>query len=59
MKDIYEKVADRILPKFIEKCQKGKCNHPKGACGHCIKNYYVNGQCTKINQDLTICNCKL
>lgn len=60
MKDIYERVADKILPKFSDKCKKGKCKHPKCTCGHCSRNYHIGraGECTKINANLTTCKCK-
>jgi hypothetical protein len=60
MKDFYERIADRILPKFSKVCQEGKCKHPKCKCGHCQRNYHIskNGGCTKINSDLTTCKCK-
>lgn len=60
MKNAYERMADRILPKFSEACKKGKCKHPKCECGHCQRNYHIgrNGECTKINEDLTTCRCK-
>lgn len=60
MKDFYEKVADRILPKFSETCKAGKCKHPKCECGDCQHNYHIGkvGECTKINLDLTTCKCK-
>ncbi len=59
MKNTYEKVADRILPKFNNDCKKSKCKHPKCVCGHC-QNYHIskNGECVKINLDLTTCKCK-
>ena len=59
-KDYYEKVADRILPKFSEKCKQSKCKHPICKCGHCSRNYHIGkiGECTKINLDLSVCKCK-
>ena len=60
MKDVYTKVADRILPKFSEVCKKNKCKHPICKCGHCSRNYHIGrgGECTKINLDLSMCSCK-
>lgn len=61
MKNFFEKIADTILPKFNDLCGKGKCKHPKCECGHCSRNYHIGkrGACTKINQDLTTCKCKI
>jgi len=60
MKNVYEKVADQILPAFSEKCKAGKCKHPICLCGHCARNYHIGrmGECTKMNLDLTTCPCK-
>lgn len=60
MKDIYEKIADRILPKFNEICRLNECKHLKCKCGHCSRNYHIGkfGECTKLNFDLTMCGCK-
>jgi len=60
MKDYYEKVADKLLPKFNEKCHKSECGHPICQCGHCARNYHVAGidRCTRMNPDLTVCHCK-
>lgn len=60
MKHYLEKLADKILPKFSEICSKGKCKHAICACGHCTRNYHIGktGECTKLNMDLTTCNCK-
>lgn len=60
MKDYYEVVADRILPKFSEVCKKGKCKHPICECGHCSRNYHIGktGKCVQLNMDLTTCKCK-
>lgn len=60
MKNFYLKIADKILPINNKVCQKGKCYHQKCKCGHCSRNYHIGkvGECTKINLDLTTCNCK-
>lgn len=60
MKDIYEKVADRILPKFSDQCKRGTCKHLKCECGHCKRNYHIgkSGECLRTNFDLTTCKCK-
>ena len=59
MKNVYEKVADRILPKFSEVCKRGKCKHPICRCGHCQRNYHTGkvGECTKMTNDLFVCGC--
>jgi len=60
MKDIYTKIADRILPEFSESCKRGKCKHPKCQCGHYQRNYHIGrfGECSQLNLDLTTCPCK-
>lgn len=60
MKNVYLKIADKILPRFREVCKRGKCKHQKCECGHCQRNYHdgKNGECMKLNLDLTTCNCK-
>ena len=60
MKNIYEKVADRILPKFSDVCMRGKCKHPKCECGHCSRNYHISkvGACQRLTLTLEVCKCK-
>ena len=60
MKTYYEKISDKILPKFSETCKNGKCKHPLCECRHCSRNYHIGkkNECTKLNLDLTACNCK-
>lgn len=60
MKNIYQKISNKILPEFKEICKKGKCKHPKCECGHCSRNYHIGkvGECIKLNQDLSTYNCK-
>lgn len=60
MKNLYEKVADKVLPKFSEVCKNGKCKHPVCECGHCQRNYHIGktGACTKLDLDLRVCKCK-
>lgn len=60
MKHFYEKIADRILYRFSEKCKQNKCKHPICKCGHCSRNYHIGriGNCTQINENLTTCKCK-
>lgn len=54
-----ENMLRPLIVEGTHTCKEGKCPHKKCKCGHCA-NYHCphgQGECGKINLDLTTCHC--